>query len=35
MDGTQSLTLSADHCISFQPPLACINKQKAVVANDI
>jgi len=35
MDGAQVLTLYAAHCIPFQPPLACVNKQKAVVANDV
>jgi hypothetical protein len=35
MDGAQVLTLSAAHCIPFQPHLACVNKQKAVVANDV
>jgi hypothetical protein len=33
MDGAQVLNLSAAHCIPFQPPLACVNKQKALVAN--
>jgi hypothetical protein len=35
MDGAQVPTLPADQCIPFQPSLACVNKQKAVVANDV
>jgi hypothetical protein len=35
MDGAQGLTITANHCIPLQSPLVYVDKQKALVANDV